>query len=67
MNKLVSILEIMKRKLVDFNYIINLYWDGDKKSKYACMKIDIKSGKDFIEKNVDSLNGIIYIYFSIKN
>jgi len=58
-------LEILKRKLIELNFKIELIWDFkgsnlNTSNKSACMKVNIKGGDEFLHKNSENFKGIYY-------
>jgi hypothetical protein len=65
MNKLITILEILKRKLTNLKYKTEICWEFDNKNqdnKLACFKIYLKCHKNFILENEHNFKGRGNIY-----
>ena len=58
MNKVITILEILKRKLINLKYRTEICWEKDPKNKsdkLACFKVYFKSDKNFLLENENNL------------
>jgi hypothetical protein len=53
MNKLVTIVEIFKRKLNNFKHSFEICWEcsEESKEKFACLKVIIFNSQDFTREN----------------
>jgi hypothetical protein len=58
MNKLVTIIEILKRKLTNFNHKFEVCWDNISNSrteKLSCLKAYITINSEFLKENENNL------------